>query len=255
MPLHIIFKDLVSCENGDAGVSISGDLNAKLEFVNPRIEGNGRVGVEIRDPQGTVSPTLNKINTGSGSQVKTTTNKAQDDMGGQHNATGVTGRGYDEVEALLRQVETETDTHQKGRSLEELMCRLFAQVHGFQVQEGHMITANEEIDITVLNGSEDPRFRRDAPLVLVECKNWSGKAGRPDFSAFMTKIENRTGRCTFGVMVSWNGFASTVRDERLRHSRGDILIATMTGDDVRKAIRERDFPSALFAAWQAAVAI
>jgi len=35
--------------------------------------------------------------------------------------------------------------------------------------------ASEEIDISILNDSEDPRLRRESAILLAECRNWIGK--------------------------------------------------------------------------------
>ena len=51
------------------------------------------------------------------------------------------------------------NSDQRGRSLEELCSRLFATVPGFAVS-GRLLTATEEIDISIINDSAEPRLRR-----------------------------------------------------------------------------------------------
>jgi tetratricopeptide (TPR) repeat protein len=156
------------------------------------------------------------------------------------------------LDALLNAVETAESADEKGRALEQLMARLFGTVAGFQVTE-RVRTATEEIDITVLNGSTDPRLAREEALLLAECKNWSSKCGKNEFVILKAKVENRSQRCSLGFLVSWNGFAETVTKEMLRGSRERTLIVPITGEQVRQAVRSGKFAEELHAAWQAAV--
>lgn len=68
--------------------------------------------------------------------------------------------------------------HQKGLRLEELVCRLFAQVPGFR-PGGRVLTQTEEIDLRIGNASDDPIWRRESALLLGECKNWTSSCGAP----------------------------------------------------------------------------
>jgi len=114
-------------------------------------------------------------------------------------------------------------------------------------------TATEEIDISILNDSEDPRLRRESALLLAECKNWMGKCGKDEFVIFREKIENRNQRCNLGFLISWNGFATTVTKEMLRGSREQTLIVPVTGKDLRAAVRDSDFLKVLVECWDKAV--
>ena len=109
------------------------------------------------------------------------------------------------LEELVKRVEEEKDANEKGRLLEELMLRLFEQLGGWQCRS-RVYTATEEIDIAVLNESKDPLWGQEGPVILVECKNWSGKCGKDDLVLFQKKMMNRRARCRLGFLVSWNGF-------------------------------------------------
>jgi hypothetical protein len=167
-------------------------------------------------------------------------------------AARLSGWGTKSLDSLIQAVDKGKSTDEKGRSLEELCSRLFESVKGFAVN-GRIRTATEEIDISVLNDSSDPRLRRESALVLAECKNWSGKCGKDEFVVFREKLENRNRRCTLGFLISWNGFTSTVTKEMLRGSREEILIVPMTGKDIRTAVREEDFTKILTECWDKAV--
>lgn len=106
-------------------------------------------------------------------------------------------------------------------------------------------TATEEIDLIVLNNSQDPLYSREGPLVLVECKNWTSKPGRPEFSLLESKMRNRYSRCTIAFLVSWSGFADTTWRETIRLSREKHIIVCLIGSDVRSAALTGNFPEYL----------
>jgi len=167
-------------------------------------------------------------------------------------AARLSGWGSESFDQLVIAVEKAKTADDRGRSLEELVSRLLGTVPGFTVA-GRVRTATEEIDITVLNDSNDPRFRRESALILGECKNWSGNCGKDEFVIFKEKLENRSRRCTLGILVSWNGFASTVTKEMLRGSKDEFLIIPITGKEIRAAVRDKNFPEVLAKCWSDAV--
>ena len=187
-------------------------------------------------------------------QLEEAADQASDEIGKRiaEVASRLSGWGSESLDQLVNAVETAKSADEKGRSLEELISRLFESVPGFKVA-GRIRTATEEIDITVLNDSVDPRFRRETAIVLAECKNWSGKCGKDEFVIFKEKLENRSKRCTLGILVCWNGFTSTVTKEMLRGSREEYLIVTITGKEIRAAVRDNNFPDVLAKCWSDAV--
>ena len=158
------------------------------------------------------------------------------------------------LEELVKRVEEEGDSNEKGRLLEELTLRLFEQVHGWGCRS-RRITATEEIDITILNESKDPLWVQEGPVILVECKNWSGKCGKNEFIEFREKMRNRRARCRLGFLVSWNGFSEKFTKEELRGSREDLLVVLMTGNLIKESIVTADFPEMLKRLWQDACMI
>ena len=167
-------------------------------------------------------------------------------------AARLSGWGAQTLDALVDGVETAKSADDKGRTLEELCSKLFSSVPGFAVT-GRVRTETEEIDISVLNDSGEPRLRREGALILAECKNWSGKCGKNEFVVFQSKLENRSQRCTLGFLISWNGFSGTVTKEMLRGSREQILVVPVTGEDIRAAVRSGDFGKILLQCWDRAV--
>jgi hypothetical protein len=187
-------------------------------------------------------------------QLRETAEHASSDIGKRISevAARVSGWGTESLDALVDAVENAKSPDDKGRSLEELFSRLLESIPGFSVT-GRIKTATEEIDISILNDSQDARFRRESAMLLGECKNWSGKCGKNEFVIFKEKLENRNRRCSLGFLLSWNGFAETVTKEMLRGSRDEYLIVPITGEHIRAAVRDKNFPDVLAGCWDAAV--
>jgi hypothetical protein len=57
---------------------------------------------------------------------------------------------------------------------------------------GRVLTATEEIDIRIQNASDDPVWKRESALLLAECKNWTSKCGKDEFTLFKDTLRNRT---------------------------------------------------------------
>lgn len=148
---------------------------------------------------------------------------------------------HTQVSELVALVDSAESPSDKGAALESLMAALFEQVPGFVVYGRDVRTKTEEIDLILLNDSRDPVYSKDGPLVLVECKNWTTKLGRPDFSLLEAKIRNRHNRCTVAFFVSWSGFAETTWRETIRVSRENYVIVCLAGSDVRRAALRGNF--------------
>ena len=147
---------------------------------------------------------------------------------------------YAKVSELVARVDAAESSADKGASLEILMAALFEQIPGFTVIRS-VRTETEQIDLEILNDSQDAVYSKDAPLLLVECKNWTGRPGRPEFSNLEIKILNRGRRCTLGFFVSWSGFTSTIPLEQLRLARGNYMIVCLAGEDIRRAALAGNF--------------
>ncbi len=155
------------------------------------------------------------------------------------------GWGTESLDTLVDRMRQGT-SHEKGVALEELTTRLFQMVPGFSAT-GHIVTrfGTEEIDINIQNASEDPVWQRESDMLIAECKNWSKKCGKNEFVTFKDKLRKRTGRVSSGFLVSWNGFANTVKTEMLSGAEGDLLVVLITGAELRGAVRNGDFPARL----------
>jgi len=152
---------------------------------------------------------------------------------------------YARAADLVARIDVAKSSDDKGVSLETLMVALFEQVPGFSVWKRNVRSKTEEIDLAILNGSQDPIFSKEGPIILVECKNWTAKVGRPEFSILEGKMRNRRGRCSVAFLISWSGFAETTWCESLRSSRESRTVVCLTGHDVRNAALGGNFPDLL----------
>ena len=160
----------------------------------------------------------------------------------------------DEWQRLLVKVETAESSKDKGDALEELMILLFSSIPGFEVS-ANVETRTEEIDLWIENECNRAPFSREGSLILVECKNWSGKAGKNEFVQLREKARNRRGRCSVAFLVSWNGSAKTISAEMLRNSTENLLIVPLDGEMIKRAIKDGDFWSLLRQAHKMALAV
>ncbi len=155
---------------------------------------------------------------------------------------------------LLAAVNSAQTSDLKGRSLEELMCRLFQSIRGIEVNK-RIKTATEEIDILVEHDGKIPLLRHETPMFLIECKNWSGKVGKDELVLFEKKIINRRGRCSFGVIVSWNGFTKDLKTEYLRSSQGNCLIVFLDGSAIEESVLKENFKDIFLAQYKEAMSV
>lgn len=143
-----------------------------------------------------------------------------------------------DIPKLYHMTEIEKNSQVKGAILEELVSRIFSSIDGFSVKE-RVRTDTEEIDVVIRNQSTDTIWIKESPVILIECKNWTSVVGKNEYVVFREKVKNRNSRAKVGILVSWNGFASTVNKENLRNSKDDIVIISLDKNDI-KDIMESD---------------
>jgi len=137
------------------------------------------------------------------------------------------------------EIQRATDVARKGVALESLCSLLFSTIPGWQRVESHVRSSTEEIDLVIFNESTEEFWRRFGTLIIVECKNWTGKRkpGRKEFDAFYSKIKRRGEKdCRLGFFISFHGIAKTFRTELDRIAKEDIVIVFVNEDDLWRLI-------------------
>jgi hypothetical protein len=106
----------------------------------------------------------------------------------------------------------------QGRALEDLICYLFPNVPGISVTRRNRTNAfhTEEIDVALWNDGHPDGFFFLPNIILVECKNWSGKVTSAELNWFDSKLRNRG--LDFGILVATRGITGDTTDITAAHS-------------------------------------
>lgn len=157
--------------------------------------------------------------------------------------------------ADVDRVDRAVSAHEKGVALEDLIANLFVSLGGLQLDPRHgrnLRTVNSEIDHVFYNRGVTP-WAHGSPLVITECKNWSGTVERSTLDSLETKIRDRGGQCRVGVFISWAGFSEGFETQLIRASREPFLIITMDGQGIRRAVKDGNFRSYVQTRYQDAI--
>lgn len=128
---------------------------------------------------------------------------------------------------LWQRVQTETQRARKGPLLEELLLILFRSIPGFAETHPNVRSRDEEIDLVVLNRSDDLAWQKESSLFLIESKNWQGKVDRREIDILRGKMQRRGGRCRLAFLVAPGGLTLPAQDA-IKHSSQDEIIVPVT---------------------------
>jgi hypothetical protein len=129
----------------------------------------------------------------------------------------------------------------RGRALEDLIVYLFELVPGIILTQRNALNAfkAEEIDVAFWNEGDSAGLRLFDHILLVECKNWTARAGYPELALFNDKLRSR-GR-PLGIFVAAAGItgdpasrtaAHEVLNGALRESREIIVLTRREIEDL-----------------------
>lgn len=129
----------------------------------------------------------------------------------------------------------------RGRALEDLIAYLFELIPGISVTARDQLNAfqAEEIDVAFWNEGDPAGLRLFDQILLVECKNWTARAGYPELALFNDKLRSR-GR-PLGIFVAAAGItgdavtrtaAHGVLSAALREGREIIVITRREIEDL-----------------------
>lgn len=122
------------------------------------------------------------------------------------------------VAALFKAGDTAPTHSQRGHALEDLITYLFELIPGITVTARNELNAfkAEEIDVAFWNEGDPSGLRMFDHLILVECKNWSDRAGYSELAVFHDKLQSR-GR-PLGVFVAAAGITGDPNNLTAAHS-------------------------------------
>lgn len=149
-----------------------------------------------------------------------------------------TGRDQ-KIDEVWQKVQTETDTHRKGRYLEDLCDLLLREVPGFTVVKRQR-SEDEEFDLLVQNESADLFWAKESQYFIVECKNWTSKVGPEEFDRLRSKLRRRFGRAKLGFLVAVGGFTAGIQSTLSASREQENLIVPLDCDDLSKLVASDD---------------
>jgi hypothetical protein len=145
------------------------------------------------------------------------------------------------VAKLLAEGDCATTTTARGRALEDLIVNLFELIPGIAVTARNTLNAfrAEEIDVAFWNDGDPAGLRLFDHIILVECKNWTARAGYPELAVFNDKLSSR-GR-PMGIFVAASGItgdpvartaAHEVLSRALQYGREIIVLTRREIEDL-----------------------
>ncbi len=127
-------------------------------------------------------------------------------------------------------------TGKKGALLEELMLVLWRSIPGFEQTVRNRQSPDEEIDLVIINQSDDAFWKRESQLIVVECKNRSTKAKPIKIDRFLQVISRRQGRCKLGFFVSLAGFTAGVDSTLAANRKEDKVVVLLARAELQSLV-------------------
>jgi hypothetical protein len=130
----------------------------------------------------------------------------------------VTAIDSNKVADLFAAGDAATTSAGRGRALEDLIVYLFELVPGISVTARNQQNSfgAEEIDVAFWNEGHSDGLRLFDHILLVECKNWTGRVGYPELAVFLDKLRSR-GR-QLGIFVAAVGITGVPHELTRAHS-------------------------------------
>src|SRR5260370_28975049 len=84
-----------------------------------------------------------------------------------------------QIRRFIKAADKATPNDAKGQFFEELVCYLFERIPGVILPQRDQVNrfGSEEIDVAFFNEQHPRGLKSFNPLLLIECKNWSGPVG------------------------------------------------------------------------------
>jgi CheY-like chemotaxis protein len=159
-----------------------------------------------------------------------------------------------QARALWAQARSETNSHRKGRLLEDLLALVLKSVPGFLVTPRRQ-GLDEEFDLIVRLDAAEAFWQQDGQYLLVECKNWSRPCGPDELDRFAAKIKRRFGRVRLGFFVAAGGFTEGFRSTLAAMRESSVLVVPIDRDDLERLVEAESRSDVLKALHQRTIEI
>jgi CheY-like chemotaxis protein len=151
------------------------------------------------------------------------------------------GKREEVIRALWKDVLTETDTHRKGKQLEDLLALIFKSISGFERTQTDRSSGDEQIDLFIPNESPAPFWQQaQSQYFLGECKNWSSPVDPKEMDSLRQKIERRFGRCRLGFFIAVGGFTKGFGSVLQAERKGNVLIVPIDRAQLEELVNAKD---------------
>lgn len=157
----------------------------------------------------------------------------------------MTAETYETLKKMWDNVKKTKNLKEKGKLLEDFIEKLLEVSKRFTIVGRDIRSDFEEIDIMCTHKLQGI-FKKVDPVLLIECKNWSKKAGKDELVTFFDKVTNRKPHSNLGIFLSVNGFTKGVRDFLKSKAESDVKIMLVSGKDIDEMFaKNKDFLSLL----------
>jgi len=131
-------------------------------------------------------------------------------------------------------VKTSKTNKEKKESLEDFAEFLFNSIDGVQVNGKDVRTSAEEIDLILINESNNQFWRQLGSPLLVECKNWNKKIGTDELSVFKDRLEAHN--IQVGFLISIKGITGNIKKDAIlkvrEYNRKGFKIIVLDSEDL-----------------------
>jgi len=105
-----------------------------------------------------------------------------------------------------------SNTYEKGKALENLLCYLFAKIPGVTISKRNIVNTfqTEEIDVAFWNEKHARGLYFLPHTLLAECKNWSSAVSGREISYFAVRLQNRG--LGHGILLAAAGITGSAND-------------------------------------------
>lgn len=151
-------------------------------------------------------------------------------------------------EKLLQSVQKARTNNEKKESLENLVSLMVKDLQGFDVKHIDKGGIDNEVDIFVINESNDIFLKQLGTPVLIECRNWNRPMPAKAIRDFGGKLRDKN--VSTGIIVSLKGVTGDENKAakvsiRTFLSRDKIRIIVLEEEDLRKVARGESFRALL----------